>query len=101
MKNLNPLLADLIKAFSYDYVFAPNSENVKLDLDSIVEIYNIINKYLFSSKLNIPFIKFEDAYAGTEHLAGYNYRYILLKDQLSYTLITKSIVLNGKTLAPP
>ena len=42
------------------------------------------------------------SFNGTNHLAGYNYRFVLLKDTNTYTLITKPTKIpNGKILLPP
>ena len=101
MKQLNPLLDELISLFSYDIIFASNNETINLNIRDIVNIYNILNKHIFSSSLKILPIRFTNEFIGTNHLAGYNYRFVLLKDTNTYTLITKPTKIpNGKILLP-
>ena len=102
MKKLNPILDDLISLFSYDAVFAPKNETINLNIQNIVNIYNILNKHIFSSSLKILPMQFANEFIGTNHLAGYNYRFVLLKDANAYTLVTKPTrIPSGKILMPP
>ena len=62
----------------------------------------MVNKHVFSLSLKRPSIQFASEYAGTEHLAGYSYRYVLLKDADTYTLVTKPTrIAGGIVLTPP
>lgn len=62
----------------------------------------MVNKHVFSFSLKRPSIQFTNEYAGTEHLAGYSYRYVLLKGADTYTLVTKlTRIAGGIVLAPP
>ena len=102
MKSYNPLIDDLITRFSYDSVFAPNNEVVKLSENDIKDVYEIINKHVFNSVLTMPPIEFAKDFIGTNHIAGYNYKCIMLSGTTSYTLVTKPVrIQNGTILIPP
>lgn len=102
MNNYNPLVDDLVKTFSYNCVFAPNNEKTKIEVNDAKDIYDILNRHLFASKLHIPKLCVATEFIGTNHLAGFNYRFIALKDSSTFTLVTKPTrVPNGKILMPP
>jgi len=61
----------------------------------------MVNKHVFSFSLERPSIQFANEYAGTEHLAGYSYRYVLLKGADTYTLVTKPIRIAGGIVLDP
>lgn len=100
--NYNPLVSDLVKAFSHNCVFSPSNEKTKLKTDDIEIIYGILNKHLFASSLHIPMLRIANEFKGTNHLAGFNYRFILLENSSTFTLVTNPIKIpNGKILMPP
>ena len=102
MKEFNPLLKDLVKEFSYETVFAPNKETVKLEKSDIELIYDLLNKHLFNSALKMPSIIISNAYSKTNHIAGYSFRNVLFKGDNTYTLVTKEVKTpKGKILFPP
>lgn len=102
MNKFNPLIDDLVREFSYEDVFAPNDEKTIIHHDDVINLYNILNKHLFSLALKQPHIEFTDDYIGTNHIAGYNYKFVQFKDANTYTLVTRLMrIPNGVILIPP